>query len=119
MLKQVILLCGAILLSLQQQTTLQVPVCVAGQGATFRVGGQTDVGRINYFVYDQNGSSEGVVSTIVRVCHDKQYLYVNYSNTDVDIISTLKGCNSFLYTEDAVEFFIATGDTYPSEYFEF
>lgn len=98
---------------------MQVPRCVANHGPCEIEGGQTDVGRINYFVYDQNGSSQGTASTIVRACHDGKYLYVNYSNVDTDVISTLKGCNSFLYTEDAVEFFVATGESYPYDYYEF
>jgi|JI9StandDraft_2_1071091.scaffolds.fasta_scaffold836276_1 hypothetical protein len=100
MLKLLLLL--VLVLASLQQDTLQVPVCVANQPNSLNVGGQTDVGRINYFVYDQNGSSTGAVSTVVRACHDDKYLYVNYTNVDTDVIATLKGCNSFLYTEDAV-----------------
>jgi hypothetical protein len=44
-----------------QQVTFQVPSCARLHLHNTADNGQTDVGRINYLVYDQNGSSQGVV----------------------------------------------------------
>lgn len=91
----------------QTSTVLKVPFCSKIKHQHRRLfyyseNGQTDIGRINYFTFDQNGSSTGATPTVVNICHDLKYLYVNFTNTDSDIISSLKGCNSPLYTEDAV-----------------
>lgn len=75
------------------------------------------VATINYFVYAQNGT-EASPSTVVKLCHDGKYLYVNATMVDTDIVSTLFGCNADLFNEDVFEIFVATTQTYPYRYYE-
>lgn len=75
------------------------------------------VNRISYFVYAQNGT-EATPSTVVELCHDDKFLYINATMVDVDIVSTLSGCNANLFTEDVFELFVATTTSYPYQYYE-
>jgi hypothetical protein len=59
---------------------------------------QTEIGQINYFVHDQNGSAVNTSLSKLQACHDQNFLYLNYTLKDSDIIANLKGCNSALYT---------------------
>lgn len=118
-LSSLLLLLMAAALCACQTTTFQIPRCQAGLGRPVAFSNQTDVGIIHWFVHDQNGSVGGVSPTTVHACHDNSTLFLNFTNTDEDVISNLKGCNSALYTEDAVEFFIATEGSYPADYYEF
>lgn len=58
-------------------------------------------------------------TTTASLCYDETYLYVNWQSIDTEIISTFNNCNDPLWQEDVVEIFIASPDSYPTNYFEF
>jgi hypothetical protein len=93
-----IILLGLLLLTSAQTVTFKIPRCPSSSSDLRSFSNQTDIGLIHWFVHDQNGSIAGVSPTTVHACHDNSLLYLNFSNTDSDIIANLKGCNSALYT---------------------
>lgn len=58
-------------------------------------------------------------TTTATLCHDNEYLYVQWSSIDEEIIANYENCNDPLWQEDVVEIFIATTDSYPLKYYEF
>jgi hypothetical protein len=58
-------------------------------------------------------------TTTASLCHDNEYLYVQWQSIDREIIANYNNCNDPLWQEDVVEIFIASTDSYPRQYFEF
>ena len=64
-----------------------------------------------------NGTADD--TTTASLCHDNEYLYVQWHSIDQEIIANYNNCNDPLWQEDVVEIFVASSDSYPSKYFEF
>lgn len=58
-------------------------------------------------------------TTTASVCYDDTHLYVLWRSVDVDIVSNYTMCNDPLWKQDVVEVFIASPNSYPTNYFEF
>ena len=65
-----------------------------------------------------NGTADPAESTVANVCHDNTHLIIRWTCKDDEVISPYQKCNDPLYNADAVEIFIATEDSYPTDYYE-
>jgi hypothetical protein len=76
--------------------------------------------KIAHFM-DHSGSEKAYPNTIVTLCHDEEYLHVNYTAENSMAYSPFSSCNDPLYEDDAVEMFLQDplNSNFSHNYFEF
>ena len=66
-----------------------------------------------------DGSGPAIYQTEVRLCADRQALYLHYDCQDIDIWGTYTERDQPIYDEEVVELFLAPGPDVPTRYYEF
>ncbi len=66
-----------------------------------------------------NGSGPALQQTTVRICYNKQALYLRFDCDDDDIWGTYTQRDDPIYDEEVVELFITSGEADPTRYYEF